>query len=215
VQRVQLEHQRHGSVLSVPVVCLVHVAVLLIIRRSWVRAPPAPPAVLPFWIMVPWTDVGDPVYRHVVARGPAGHIEPLPSGSWRVKVHAGTDPLTGREIQFRKTCKTEQAAQIELGRLLAQAARDASPTRPSPWRSCSTSTCRQPGGTCRPGRATSVHPPDHQARSRLPRKQFQSANLPVRKVIRGPEVQGAPYTARLTRPPGDPSVLPPVSRLAS
>jgi integrase len=57
--------------------------------------------------MVPWT---------------AGHIERLPSGSWRVKVYAGTDPLTGREIRFRKTCKTEQAAQIELGRLLAQAA---------------------------------------------------------------------------------------------
>jgi integrase len=39
-----------------------------------------------------------------------------------VKVYAGTDPLTGREIRFRKTCKTEQAARIELGRLLAQAA---------------------------------------------------------------------------------------------
>jgi len=39
-----------------------------------------------------------------------------------VKVYAGTDPLTGREIRFRKTCKTEQAAQIELGKLLAQAA---------------------------------------------------------------------------------------------
>ena len=37
---------------------------LLIIRRSWVRAPPAPP-----------------------------------------------DPLTGREIRFRKSCKTERAAQ--------------------------------------------------------------------------------------------------------
>jgi hypothetical protein len=38
-----------------------------------------------------------------------------------VKVYAGTDPLTGREIRFRKTCKTcktEQAAQIELGKLL-------------------------------------------------------------------------------------------------
>ena len=39
-----------------------------------------------------------------------------------MKVYAGTDPLTGREIRFRKTCKTEQAAQIELGKLLAQAA---------------------------------------------------------------------------------------------
>jgi hypothetical protein len=39
--------------------------------------------------------------------------------SWRAKVYAGTDPLTGREIRFRKTCKTERAAQIELGKLLA------------------------------------------------------------------------------------------------
>ena len=57
----------------------------------------------------------------IMARGPAGHIERLPSGSWRVKVYAGTDPLTGREFRFRKTCKTERAAQIELGKLLAQA----------------------------------------------------------------------------------------------
>ncbi len=33
-------------------------------------------------------------------------MEQLPSGSWRAKVYAGTDPLTGREIRFRKTCKT-------------------------------------------------------------------------------------------------------------
>ncbi len=38
-----------------------------------------------------------------------------------MKVYAGTDPLTGREIRFRKTCKTERAAQIELGKLLEQA----------------------------------------------------------------------------------------------
>ena len=51
-----------------------------------------------------------------------GHIEQLPSGSWRVKVYGGTDPLTGREIRLRKTCKTERASQIELGKLLEQAA---------------------------------------------------------------------------------------------
>ena len=56
-----------------------------------------------------------------MAKSPAGHIEQLPSGSWRVKVYAGTDPLTGREIRLRKTCKTERAAQIELGKLLEQA----------------------------------------------------------------------------------------------
>jgi hypothetical protein len=51
-----------------------------------------------------------------------GHIEQLPSGSWRVEVYGGTDPLTGREIRLRKTCKTERAALIELGKLLEQAA---------------------------------------------------------------------------------------------
>ena len=68
-----------------------------------------------------WTDVSDPVYRHVTIGAPSGHIEQLPSGSWRAKVYAGTDPFTGWEIRFRKTCKTERAAQIELGKLLAMA----------------------------------------------------------------------------------------------
>jgi hypothetical protein len=31
-----------------------------------------------------------------------------------------TDPLTGREIRLRRTCRTERAAQIELGKLLEQ-----------------------------------------------------------------------------------------------
>ena len=53
-----------------------------------------------------------------MARTPAGHIEQLPSGSWRAKVYAGEDPLTGRELRFRKTRKTEVEAQIELGKLL-------------------------------------------------------------------------------------------------
>lgn len=48
----------------------------------------------------------------------AGHIERLPSGSFRVRVYGGTDPLTGRESRFRRTVKTEQEAQIVLGELL-------------------------------------------------------------------------------------------------
>jgi hypothetical protein len=36
-------------------------------------------------------------------------------------VYAGKDPLSGREIRFRKTRKTEVEAQIELGKLLALA----------------------------------------------------------------------------------------------
>lgn len=57
-----------------------------------------------------------------MAKGPSGHIERLPSGSWRVRVSAGINPLTGREIRLRRTCKSERAAQIELGKLLEQAA---------------------------------------------------------------------------------------------
>ena len=57
-----------------------------------------------------------------MAKATGGYIQQLPSGSFRVSVYAGTDPLTGRQIRLRKTCKTERAAQIELGRLLEQAA---------------------------------------------------------------------------------------------
>jgi DNA-binding CsgD family transcriptional regulator len=49
-----------------------------------------------------------------------GHIEQLPSGSYRVSV-AGTDPLTRQEIRLRSTVKGELQAQIELGRLLKEA----------------------------------------------------------------------------------------------
>ncbi len=35
-----------------------------------------------------------------------------------MKVYAGIDPLTGRELRFRRTVKTEQEAQIVLGELL-------------------------------------------------------------------------------------------------
>jgi len=56
-----------------------------------------------------------------VATARGGYFQQLPSGSFRVSVYAGTDPLTGQQIRLRKTCKTERAAQIELGRLLEQA----------------------------------------------------------------------------------------------
>ena len=57
-----------------------------------------------------------------MAKARSGYIQQLPSGAFRVSVYAGTDPLTGRQIRLRRTCKTERAAQIELGRLLEQAA---------------------------------------------------------------------------------------------
>jgi hypothetical protein len=84
-------------------------------------SPTRPTGYLPFWTLVSrtgsWTDVDPAMNRRVMALSSSGHIERLPSGSWRVKVYAGKDPLTGREIRFRQTCKTKIAAQIELGKL--------------------------------------------------------------------------------------------------
>jgi hypothetical protein len=56
-----------------------------------------------------------------MTRAPSGHLEQLPSGSFRVHVYAGTDPLTGRELRHRQTVKTEEQARIVLGRLLERA----------------------------------------------------------------------------------------------
>lgn len=52
---------------------------------------------------------------------PRGHIEQLPSGSFRAEVYLGTDPINGRRLRLRETCKDETAAQIALGKLLERA----------------------------------------------------------------------------------------------
>jgi hypothetical protein len=62
-----------------------------------------------------------------MSRGASGHLERLPSGSFRVHVYAGIDPLTGRELRHRRTVKTAQQAQILLGKLLEQAAEGRQP----------------------------------------------------------------------------------------
>lgn len=56
-----------------------------------------------------------------MSRAASGHIERLPSGSFRVDVYAGTDSLTGKRVRFRRSVKTEQQARIELGKLIEQA----------------------------------------------------------------------------------------------
>jgi integrase/DNA-binding transcriptional regulator YhcF (GntR family) len=60
-------------------------------------------------------------------RAAKGHIEQLPSGSFRVSVYAGMDPLTRRAIRLKTTVKTEQQARIELGRLLKDASEGRAP----------------------------------------------------------------------------------------
>ena len=50
-----------------------------------------------------------------------GHIEQLPSGSFRVHVYAGTNPVTSRPRRLRETCPDEATAAATLGRLLNEA----------------------------------------------------------------------------------------------
>ena len=89
-----------------------------------VRPPGAPPGQTSLLDGSAWHGLShecrQPRYRAVTATARSGYIQQLPSGSFRVSVYAGTDPLTDRQIRLRRTCKTERAAQIELGRLLEQ-----------------------------------------------------------------------------------------------
>jgi integrase len=50
-----------------------------------------------------------------------GHIERLPSGSFRVHVYVGKDPVTGKPRRLKRTVKTEAKAAQELAKLLKAA----------------------------------------------------------------------------------------------
>src|SRR5260370_8152152 len=58
-----------------------------------------------------------------------GHIEQLPSGSSRVHVYAGTDPVPGKARRLKETCPDEASAAAALGRLLTQAQSQQAPVR--------------------------------------------------------------------------------------
>jgi len=60
-------------------------------------------------------------------RAAKGYIQQLPSGSFRVSVYGGIDPLTRQQIRLRSTVKDELQAQIELGRLLKEASEGRTP----------------------------------------------------------------------------------------
>jgi integrase len=53
-------------------------------------------------------------------RGQRGHIEQLPSGSYRAVVYAGVDPLTGKERRLKESAKTLKAAEVALTKLQRQ-----------------------------------------------------------------------------------------------
>jgi integrase len=60
-------------------------------------------------------------------RRPRGHIETLPSGSFRAVVYAGTDPLTRRARYLRETVGTYDEAEKALTRLQGQVDEDKHP----------------------------------------------------------------------------------------
>ena len=56
-----------------------------------------------------------------------GHIEELPSGSFRAIVYAGVDPFTGRSRYLRETAKDYPAAEVALTKLQRQVDEDRHP----------------------------------------------------------------------------------------
>jgi hypothetical protein len=81
-----------------------------------------------------------------MAKTSKGHIQQLPSGSFRVKVYAGTDPVTGKERLLRQTCPDEASAHAALGRMLVEADGGRFPTgmRLSASASCRAAARRRP-----------------------------------------------------------------------
>jgi integrase len=56
-----------------------------------------------------------------------GHIERLPSGSFRARVYAGTDPITKKDRYLLETAPTETAARIAVTKLQRQVDEDQHP----------------------------------------------------------------------------------------
>ena len=65
-----------------------------------------------------------------------------------MRVYAGNDPLTGKEIRLKATAKTAEHAQAELARLLEQASTGQQPRRSAPDSSGPENGCRRCGELC-------------------------------------------------------------------
>ena len=121
-----------------------------------------------------------------MAKATGGYIQQLPSGSFRVSVYAGTDLLTGRQIRLRKTCKTERAAQIELGRLLEQAAAGRQPETDATVAQLMDRYTEVADWDLSTRKANEVYPAGDQARSRAPAGP-KDPRAPARPPVRAAE----------------------------
>ena len=162
------------------------------------------------------TNVGPRRYPHVMPRVAKGYIEQLPSGSFRVTVYAGTDPLTRRAIRLKATAKTEQQAHIELGRLLKEASEGRTPESDATVATLLDEYAADRSvGRVHAADQRGLHPPHHQARPRAhggaegprphPRQAVRAAEALRRPVLHRQAVHRAPQ-----RPgPGDQPPRPP------
>jgi len=64
-----------------------------------------------------------------MAAATRGHLERLPSGSYRVHAYGGTDPVTGKPRRIRVTCSDDATAAATLGRLLGEVDEERFPNR--------------------------------------------------------------------------------------
>ena len=125
-------HRRHGIVVSVQLARIVHWAVLLIIRRSWVRAPPAPPSLScdDAFLSAPCDRVAGTFSgldgRRMYARGHGAVFPGLPDQRSR---------LLGSGAPYRRS--HHQRRQLrDLPQSHAHRAAALRPVAPFSWRSC-------------------------------------------------------------------------------
>jgi hypothetical protein len=56
-----------------------------------------------------------------MAKTSKGHIQRLASGTFRIRVYAGSGPVTGKERLLRRPCSDKAAAHAALSLLLVEA----------------------------------------------------------------------------------------------
>jgi len=61
-----------------------------------------------------WNETAAPANDTAMLRVARGHVEQLPSGSFRAVVYAGVDPLTRRPVYLKATATSERAAGVRL-----------------------------------------------------------------------------------------------------
>ena len=178
---------------------VLRLSVLLIICRSRVRAPPAPPAVLCLHQIDSWTGSWTEVENcsYVACRGVCT-LRSQRATAEQVVACQGIrreGPADRPRARFRKTRKTEVEAQIELGKLLALARAGRQPDSGRHRRRAARRVC--PGrrvGRVHGGDQSRLHPPHHQARARdqgSPQGPRPAAGQPLRMpaAVRQPRVR--------------------------